>query len=104
MSDLKAIVENMVRQLKIAIKTVGMYSLSHPSAQKAIEQGYKILKFALSDKEDITISVDEGMLIAEGIPLDRQNETFIRFVSDLTERNIEGLTFLKDLTLQEFQV
>jgi HEAT repeat protein len=104
MSDLKAIVENMVRQLNIAIKTVGMYSLSHPSAQKAIEQGYKILKFALSDKEDITISVDEGMLIAEGIPLDRQNETFIRFVSDLTERNIEGLTFLKDLTLQEFQV
>jgi HEAT repeat protein len=104
MSDLKTIVENMVRQLNIAIKTVGMYSLNHPSAQKAIEQGYKILKFALSDKEDITISVDEGMLIAEGVPLDRHNETFIRFVSDLTERNIEGLTFLKDLTLQEFQV
>lgn len=93
----------MVRQLKVAIKTVGMYSLNHPSAQKAIEQSYQILKLALTDKEDITISVDEGVLIAEGLPLDRKNEAFEKFIADLTERKIDGITFKSDLTLKEFQ-
>jgi len=103
MSDLKTAIEKIVKQLNIAIKTVAMYSLNHPSAQNAIEQGYKILKFALTDKQDITIAVDEGMLIAEGLPLDRKNEAFNRFTADLMERNIEGITFLNDLTLKEFQ-
>ena len=103
MSDLRTAIENMVKQLKVAIKTVGMYSLNHPSAQKAIEQSYQILKLALTDKEDITISVDEGVLIAEGLPLDRKNEAFNQFVADLTERKIEGITFKSDLALKEFQ-
>lgn len=103
MSDLRTAIENMVKQLKVAIKTVGMYSLNHPSARKAIEQSYQILKLALTDKEDITISVDEGVLIAEGLPLDRKNEAFNQFVADLTERKIEGITFKSDLALKEFQ-
>ena len=103
MSDLKTAIENMVRQLKVAIKTVGMYSLNHPSAQQAIEQSFKILKLALADKEDITISVDEGVLIAEGLPLDRKSEVFDKFATDLTERRIEGITFKSDLALKEFQ-
>jgi len=93
----------MVKQLNIAVRTVVMYSLSHPYAQNAIAQGYNILKLALADKENITISLDEGILIVEGLPLDMNKEPFNRFAANLTERNIEGITFTKDLVLKEFQ-
>jgi len=93
----------MVTQLNIAVKTVVMYSLSHPYAQNAIAQGYNILKLALADKENITISLDEGILIVEGLPLDMNKKPFNSFAANLTERNIEGITFIKDLVLKEFQ-
>ncbi len=43
MSDIRirTTMENMITQLNIAVKTVVMYSLSHPYAQNAIAQGFR---------------------------------------------------------------
>lgn len=94
---------HLIKQLHIVITDMGIYPPEHPMIARSLKASYQELRNYLEKERDLTISVIENRLTVEDFPLEERDKTFMKFTADLNNRQIQSITFLKGLKIEEFQ-
>lgn len=93
---------DLIKQVDIAAKSLMMYSETHPSAQTALQNAYRMLNQAVEERSPFTISVIGEGLLLEGKPVEGKGGPVIdRFVQLLSDLNIHSITFNQGLKQPE---
>ena len=91
----------LIKQVDIAGKCLVMYSESHPSAQTALQNAFRMINQVLSETDPFTISIVGEDLLFEGKVVERQGPILDRFIHLLSDLNIHSLTFNQGVTQPE---
>src|SRR5919106_418647 len=94
-------ISDFAKNLERGSKTLQMYSETHPSAQRVIQETYKSIQELLKNRESITVSVYDGQLLVDGEIADKGNLLLNRLAKELAERNIQNLRILHGLKMEE---
>jgi hypothetical protein len=92
---------DFVKFLEIGSKNLQMYSESHPSTKRAMQDAFDSVSRVLETRESLTISISEGNLLIDGEVTDRSNPILERLRKELSERNIFGMVISRGVTMQE---
>lgn len=92
---------DLIKQVDIAAKSLMMYSETHPSAQTALQNAYRMLNQTLEESSPFTISVIGEGLLLEGKPVEGKGPIIVRFIQLLSDLNIHSITFNQGLQQQE---
>jgi hypothetical protein len=94
-------ISDFAKHLEKGSKTLQMYSETHPTAQRVIQETYKSIQQLLENRDSITISVYDGQLLVDGEIVDKGNLLLSRLVKEMVERNIQNLRILHGLKMEE---
>lgn len=95
-------VKNFLSLFNSAYKSYIFYGLSHPSFQHSAKSFYNFLKNNLTQtNKDFVVNFYRGEVIFEETVFADESSTFSSFISELEEKDIGSITFLKDLNLEE---
>lgn len=92
----------LVRRLCVAQSQVVIYSIEHPTAQESVASAYDWVNAMIAlKKQPVVISMAEGKVLFEGLPVEPENPLVGRFVRRLEEVHVNNLLFNPGLTQQE---
>ncbi len=95
-------VKNFLSLFNSAYKSFVFYGISHPSFQQSAKYFFNFLKNDLEQtKKPFVINFYRGEVIFEETVFADESSNFSSFISELEEKNIGSITFLKDLSLEE---
>lgn len=94
-------ISDFAKNLERGSKTLQMYSETHPSAQRVIQETYKSIQELLENRNSITVSVYDGQLLVNGEIAEKGNLLLNRLAKELVERNIQNLRILQGLKMEE---
>jgi len=89
--------------LQVAIKSSSLYSVSHPSAAKAINTTFETFQKYFQEKDVIAIQIQNSVVFWDKTPLDRDSIHVKNFTNELASRNVTGMIFQRKLTIEEFR-
>lgn len=99
----KAYVTDTLRDLQIAIRSSSLYSISHPTSVKVIGSAFAKLQKHFEQRESVVIQVVRGLVLFDRLPLDSNNIHVKKFLGELLERSVSGVTFQRKLALDELK-
>ncbi|MBN1268391.1 MAG: hypothetical protein JXB04_02295 [Kiritimatiellae bacterium] len=92
----------LVRRLCVAQSQAVIYSIEHPAAQRSVDEAFEWLDQILRRKrKPIVISMTEGRVLFEGLPLEEDNPLVSRFARRLEEVHMNNIFFNPGLTRDE---
>lgn len=97
-------VRNMIRQLNVALVNVKVYAADHPTTGAAVQKSFDALTEILQQKGEFALGVVDNTLIVDESPVEESDTLIAKFIEELSIRNIEGLVFYADISLDEFGV
>lgn len=94
--------EALVRELSAAGKRLALYPPGHPAATKAAERPFELLRLLWEREPQVIISLAEGKLVGDGMPLDS------RYLADglgraMLDGNIQSVSFQPQLEREDFE-
>jgi hypothetical protein len=92
-------ISDFAKNLERGSKALQMYSESHPSAQRLIQETYKSIQVLLENRNSITVSVEDGQLLVDGEIAEKGNLLLNKLAKELVERNINNLRILPGLKM-----
>ncbi|MBI4594822.1 MAG: HEAT repeat domain-containing protein [Candidatus Tectomicrobia bacterium] len=95
--------EEFIKQFYLALKQVQIYSVHHPNSQQSIKKAFDQLQMAMVEKQEVTISILEGTLLIDDLPLDKTNSIFTKVMQELQEKGLESATIFQRVTSEEFR-
>jgi HEAT repeat protein len=98
-----ALVRDLIRQLNVSLRNMRFYAAEHPTTTISVQKGYDALRQILDQKGQITVGVVQNTLIVDEAPLEDTDTFIARFTQELNVRNIESLTFYRDVSQEEFR-
>jgi HD-GYP domain-containing protein (c-di-GMP phosphodiesterase class II) len=103
-ADLLAVldgIELIVKQIVTAASQVALYAVDHPAVREYAECAYSTMGDILGRKKSFTISIREGMLVYESIPLYRLSVSARKFIELFEAKKIHGMMVKRGLPLGE---
>lgn len=96
-------ISELVRRMCVAQSNVAMYSGEHPVALESLQSAFEELNHILRRKKKaLTISMSEGRILFEGLPIEEKNPMVARLAHSLEEIHANNLFFKPGITLEEF--
>jgi putative nucleotidyltransferase with HDIG domain len=95
--------EQFLLSLNAAWKNLGLYSPTHPATTTALQKVHEALERLLGGGERITLGVLHDTLVVEGTPFTAKADLADKLVSRLQRAEIQGVSFLKDCTVEELR-
>ena len=99
----KPTVTETLRNLQVAIKSSGLYSISHPTSVKAINTAFGQLQKFFEDKDVVNIQIANSLVFWDKTQLDRESIHVRNFAAEVSARSVVGLMFQRKLTMDEFR-
>lgn len=93
--------EEFIRQLDIAGKSLSMYSEGHPSSKMAFDQAFALVQEALQSRPVAVVSVIGSDILVDGEPVRRSDRAVERFVKTLDARLVRSLSFHRGVTRED---
>jgi HD-GYP domain-containing protein (c-di-GMP phosphodiesterase class II) len=103
-ADLLAVldgIELIVKQIVTAASQVSLYAVDHPAVREYAERAYSTMGEILGRKKSFTISIREGMLVYESIPLYRLSVSARKFIDLFEAKKIHGMIVKQGLPIGE---
>lgn len=103
-ADLLAVldgIELIVKQIVTAASQIALYAVDHPAVKEYAERAYSTMGEILGRKECFTISIREGMLVYESIPLYRLSVSARKFIDLFEAKKIHGMIVKRGLQFGE---
>lgn len=94
---------DLTQALQLALKTMSMYTAAHPRSAEALRGFQAALETWLSGKANLQVVVSNGVVFAEGQPVEGLNVHVKALARQFVERSIAGVTFLPGATVEECQ-
>ncbi|MBI4414441.1 MAG: HD domain-containing protein, partial [candidate division NC10 bacterium] len=101
--DWTAQVEIFVRSANAALRSLALYPASHPAAGKFFEKVGEALEPLLGETDRFTLSVLEGDLVVEGVPILGGPDVHRGLAERLAARGVGSLTLLRGVTAADLQ-
>lgn len=98
------IVEKCIKELSLAIKTMGIYPSAHPAIKASVERLYAIMEGVLEASPELKLGIAQKNLLVDGQFLDKTNEIFRDFALQFHRRGVASITFKKDLNAEELRM
>ncbi|MBA7523928.1 hypothetical protein ES705_16065 [subsurface metagenome] len=98
------IVEKGIKELSLAIKTMGIYPSDHPAIKASVERLYAIMEGVLEASPELKLGIAQKNLLVDGQFLDKTNEIFRDFALQFHRRGVASITFKKDLNVEELRM
>jgi len=95
------LLSEVVIELNISRRSVGLYPLDHPIAKESIKRAFELLKRLFELRNSITLGIAKDTLIIDEYTLDRKNPVFSDFALTLHDRGIAAITFFNGLEFEE---
>lgn len=92
----------LVKRLCLAESISRIYSVDHPKGRAAVQGAFDWLTAVLAQHGNVTISMAEGKVLVDGLPVDERNPTVARFAAAFQQIHVDNLQFMPGLTLAEF--
>ncbi|HEV8662457.1 MAG TPA: HD-GYP domain-containing protein [Candidatus Methylomirabilis sp.] len=96
-------VETFVRSVNAALRGLALYPASHPAAAKFFEKVGETLTPLLGEADQFTLSILEGDLVVEGVPVLGGPEARRGLTERLAARGVGSLTLLRGVTTADLQ-
>ena len=97
------IVEKGIKELSLAIKTMGIYPSDHPAIKASVERLYATMEGLLEASPELRLEIAQKSLLVDGQFLDRTNEIFREFAFQFHKRGVASITFKKGLSMEELK-
>lgn len=98
------IVEKCIKELSLAIKTMGIYPSAHPAIKASVERLYATMEGVLEASPEFKLEIAQKNLLVDGQLLDKTNEIFRDFALQFHRRGVASITFKKDLNAEELRM
>ncbi len=98
------IVEKGIKELSLAIKTMGIYPSDHPAIKASVERLYATMEGLLEASPEFKLEIAQKNLLVGGQFLDRTNEMFRDFALQFHRRGVASITFRKGLSVEELRI
>jgi len=96
--------EKCIKELSLAIKTMGIYPSDHPAIKASVEHVYATIEGLLETSPELRLEIAQKNLLVGGQFLDRTNEIFRDFALQFHRRGVASLTFTKGLRMEELRM
>ncbi len=94
-------IELIVKQIVTAASQVALYAVDHPAVKEYADRAYSTMCEILGRKESFMISIREGMLVYESIPLYRLSVSAGKFIDLFEAKKIHGIIVKQGLQFGE---
>lgn len=91
----------LVKRLCLADSISRIYSVNHPNTKQAIASAYEWVAKILEQKGEVAISMSQGKILIEGMPIDERNPMVAKFATGFNQIHADNLFFEKGLTGDE---
>lgn len=98
------IVEKGIKELSLAIKTMGIYPSDHPAIKASMERLYTTMEGLLEASPELKLEIAQKNLLVGGQFLDKTNEIFRDFAFQFHRRGVVSITFRKGLSVEELRI
>jgi len=96
-------VERGIKELSLAIKTMGIYPSDHPAIKASVERLHTTMQGLLERSAELRLEIAQKNILVDGQFLDKTNEIFRDFASQLHRRGVSSVTFKKGLSVEELK-
>ena len=96
--------EKCIKELSLAIKTMGIYPSDHPAIKASVERLYATMEGLLESTPELRLEIAQKNLMVGGQFLDRTNEIFRDFALQFHRRGVASVTFKKGLSVEELRM
>ncbi|MFQ5866635.1 MAG: HEAT repeat domain-containing protein [bacterium] len=97
------IVGKSIKELSLAIKTMGIYPSNHPAIKASVERLFTTMEGLLEASPELKLEIAQKNLLVGGQILDRSNEIFSDFALQFHKRGVAFVTFKKGLSVEELR-
>lgn len=98
------IMEKGIKELSLAIKTMGIYPSDHPAIKASVERLYATMESLFEAFPELKLEIAQKNLLVDGQFLDKTNEIFRDFALQFHRRGVASVTFKKDLNTEELRM
>ncbi|MFB0527694.1 MAG: HEAT repeat domain-containing protein [bacterium] len=98
------IVEKGIKELSLAIKTMGIYPSDHPAIKASVERLCATMEGLFEASPELKLEIAQKNLLVNGQFLDRTNEIFRDLALQFHRRGVASVTFKKDLSVEELRM
>jgi len=95
--------EKCIKELSLAIKTMGIYPSDHPAIKASVEHVYAAMEGLLETSPELRLEIAQKNLMIDGQFLDKTNEIFRDFALQFHRRGVASVTFKKGLSAEELR-
>jgi len=95
--------EKAIKELSLALKTIGIYPPDHPAIKGSVERAYASTVGLLETSPEVRLEIAPKNLMVDGQFLDKANEIFRDFAFQFHRRGVVSVTFKRGLSVQELE-
>jgi len=95
--------EKAIKELSLALKTIGIYPADHPAIKGSVERAYASMVGLLETSPEVRLEIGPKNLMVDGRVLDKANEIFRDFAFQFHRRGVISVTFKRGLSVQELE-
>lgn len=96
--------DEIIKNLTGALKGMNYYSPSHPAVLQQIDKSLQLLRPILFEKNEVLLGVVDSVLVFEGEPFYKSNQSVDEFVDRLTKRDVKGLQIKHGVSQDEINI
>lgn len=96
--------DEIIKNLTGALKGMNYYSPAHPAVLQQIDKSLQLLRPILFEKNEVLLGVVDSVLVFEGEPFYKSNQSVDEFVDRLTKRDIKGLQIKHGVSQDEINI
>ncbi len=93
--------DEIIKNLTGALKGMNYYTPAHPAVLQQIDRSLQLLRPILFEKNQIVLGVVDSVLVFEGEPFYKSNQSVDEFVDRLMKRNVKGLQIRQGVSQNE---
>lgn len=94
-------IAELVKQIVVAANQAALYAVDHPAVKEYTDRAFTTVSGILKHKAEIAITVREGLLVYENVPLYKLSTNSNKFINLLELREIGGLVIRRGVQSDE---
>ncbi|MBN1671620.1 MAG: hypothetical protein JXR37_11330 [Kiritimatiellae bacterium] len=95
-------IENLMRSIGQVFSNMSLYGVAHSITRSSVDTTYELLGRVLEGVKRINISMSEGRILIDGIPLELRNSLLIMLAKRLNDLEISAFTLGHGMSREEF--
>jgi len=97
-------IAGIVRHLGASLKNRGLYPATHPLVRTPVEKCHRELLLLFDDRTELALTVSDGTLILEGVPIFHLTSSLELFLARLGAIGVPAVIFEKGVTVEEIEL